>query len=199
MSGGVNTIPSPTPPPRVRDRVRREAVEQRAGRGGEMARDVPAEAEIRAPGGQRDGRGRDDVERHDRAEREGHRREEHAGQGDRRVPEQVDAVRRIDVVREEGVHAVRDGVGMPAQEPHEQRRVAGIADPRGTRGGPRPREQKHGQAGVSEQEPERGPSPETRGSPRHERHPTGANPGPRAARACIARSSLGPVPTRRAM
>ena len=106
----------------VGDRVRREAVEQRTRRRGEMAGDVAPEAQVRAPRRERERRGLYDVERHDRAEQQRHRRDHDARQEDRRVPEQVHAVHRIDVMREEGVQPVRDGVGVPAQEPHEQRR-----------------------------------------------------------------------------
>ena len=85
-----------------------------------------------------------------RAGQQRHRSQQHPGEQDRRVPHQVDALRRVQAGGDQGREpAVRDRRGAVAHEPGEQVGVAGVARHHPSRGiGPQPPGQREGSQQV---------------------------------------------------
>jgi len=145
---------------------RREAVDQPAHRRRQVPGGEAPDGQVRAPGREPVGQHQQEVEAQHRAPGGGDRGQHQPGQRQRRVPHQVHAVRVVEVVGDQQVVPVLEGERHPAQEPHEDRRVAVPAlEGPGRRRRPRRGEHPYGQAEEHQQEHRLGAGPQPPAQP----------------------------------
>ena len=104
-------------PERLRHQRRRKAVEQAADGGGGSGRDIPTDGQETRPRGKRQGKGGEQVVADHRAEPERQRREDERRQWKETAPGQVGSGWIVEVVRQQRIQTVTDGIGDPAQKP----------------------------------------------------------------------------------